>query len=225
MANVKKKKYTSNSNRYHRKKKNVSEKQKVKKETNVEQIDEIKDNEVKSVDLAIDKLLDEKVLLKDSTKMDEIEKEEVEAFIPEKNSLIETKPDESLEEETKEEKIFIPYIPEIKEEDEKLEKTSLDMSIPVIEDSSDTKEHEDLSNDNTDSNEKKYESDVTYKENKNNKYLGYNERLLINVIGIVLFFIIGIILVISSISIKTQNTVLYNQSSNVDYKVYLKPKY
>lgn len=28
------------------------------------------------------------------------------------------------------------------------------MSIPVIEDSSDTKEHEELSNDNTDSNEK-----------------------------------------------------------------------
>ena len=226
MASVKKRKYTSNSNRYHRKKKNVSEKQKVKKEANVEQIDEIKDNEVKSVDLAIDKLLDEKVLLKDSTKMDEIEKEEVEAFIPEKNSLIETKPDESLEEEAKEEKeekIFIPYIPEIKEDDEKLEKTSLDMSIPVIEDSSDTKEHEDLSNDNTDSNEKKYESDITYKENKNNKYLGYNERLLINVIGIVLFFIIGIMLVISSISIKTQNMVLYDQSSNVDYKVYLKP--
>ena len=117
MANVKKRKYTSNSNRYHRKKKNVSEKQKVKKETNVEQIDEIKDNEVKSVDLAIDKLLDEKVLLKDSTKMDEIEKEEVEAFIPEENSLIETKPDESLEEEEKEEKTFIPYIPEIKEYD------------------------------------------------------------------------------------------------------------
>ena len=154
MANVKKKKYTSNSNRYHRKKKNVSEKQKVKKEANVEQIDEIKDNEVKSVDLAIDKLLDEKVLLKDSTKMDEIEKEEVEAFIPEENSLIETKPDESLEEEEKEEeeKIFIPYVPEIKEDDEKLEKTSLDMSIPVIEDSSDTKAHEDLSNNNTDSN-------------------------------------------------------------------------
>ena len=168
MASVKKRKYTSNSNRYHRKKKNVSEKQKVKKEANVEQIDEIKDNEVKSVDLAIDKLLDEKVLLKDSTKMDEIEKEEVEVFIPEENSLIETKPDESLEEEEKEEKIFIPYIPEIKEDDEKLEKTSLDMSIPVIEDSSDTKEHEDLSNDNTDSNEKKYESDITYKENKNN---------------------------------------------------------
>ena len=36
------------------------------------------------------------------------------------------------------------------------------MSIPVIEDSSDTKEHEDLSNDNTDSNEKKYESDIAY---------------------------------------------------------------
>ena len=215
MASVKKRKYTSNSNRYHRKKKNVSEKQKVKKEANINQIDEIKDNEVKSIDLAIDKLLDEKVLLKDSTKMDEIEKEEVEAFIPEENSLIETKPDESLEEEAKEEKeekIFIPYIPEIKEDDEKLEETSLDMSIPVIEDSSDTKEHEDLSNDNTDSNEKKYESDIAYKEN-----------LLINVIGIVLFFIVGIILVISSISIKTQNMVLYNQSSNVDYKVYLKP--
>lgn len=223
MANVKKKKYTSNSNRYHRKKKNVSEKQKVKKEANINQIDEIKDNEVKSIDLAIDKLLDEKVLLKDSTKMDEIEKEEVEAFIPEENSLIETKPDESLEEEENEEKIFIPYIPEIKEDDEKLEETSLDMSIPVIEDSSETKSNEDLSNYNTDSNEKKYESDITYKENKNNKYLGYNERLLINVIGIVLFFIIGIILVISSISIKTENTVLYNQSSNVDYKVYLKP--
>ena len=224
MASVKRKKYTSNSNRYHRKKKNVSKKQEVKKETNVEQIDEVKENEVKSIDLAIDKLLDEKVLLKDSTKIDEIEKEEVEALIPEKNSLIETKPDESLEDEEKEEdKIFIPYIPEIKEDDEKLENTSLDISVPVIGDSSDTKTHEDLSNDNTDSNEKKYESDVIYKENKNKKYLGYNERLLINVIGIVLFFIIGIVLVISSISIKTQNMVLYNQSSNIDYKVYLKP--
>lgn len=56
--------------------------------------------------------------------MDEIERKKQKPLFLRK-TLIETKPDESLEEEAKEEKeekIFIPYIPEIKEEDEKLEK-------------------------------------------------------------------------------------------------------
>ncbi len=90
-----------------------------------------------------------------------------------------------------------------------------DIKIDIV------KTNNNLSNDIN--NKSEYEYDITYKKDKNKKYLGYNERLLINILGIILFFIVGLILLISSISIKTKNTVLYNQSSDIDYKVYLKP--
>lgn len=54
-------------------------------------------------------------------------------------------------------------------------------------------------------------------------YLSYNNRLFINVFGIILFLVMGFVLFVSSISIKARSSVLYRQVSSLDYKVYLKP--
>lgn len=62
----------------------------------------------------------------------------------------------------------------------------------------------------------------TNSKNKNKIYLSYNIRLLINILGIFIFTLLFIILFISSISIKARSNVLYKQTSNLDYKVYLK---
>lgn len=58
--------------------------------------------------------------------------------------------------------------------------------------------------------------------NNNKIYLDYKMRLLLNVIGIIVFFILALVLFIVSISIKARSNVLYKQNSNLDYKVYLK---
>ena len=57
---------------------------------------------------------------------------------------------------------------------------------------------------------------------KNKIYLSYNMRLLLNIVGVLSFAILAIILFIFSISIKARSNVLYKQTSNLDYKVYLK---
>ncbi len=60
--------------------------------------------------------------------------------------------------------------------------------------------------------------------NKNDGiYISYNTRLLINVVGIIIFFVLSLVFLVSSISVKARRNVLYNQASNLDYKVYLKP--
>ncbi len=60
-------------------------------------------------------------------------------------------------------------------------------------------------------------------DNKFNKiYLGYNERLLMNISIILVLMILGIILFISSVSVKTKSNIAYSQTGNLDYKVYLK---
>lgn len=58
--------------------------------------------------------------------------------------------------------------------------------------------------------------------NEHKIYLSYNTRLFINIIVIILFIALSLILFISSISVKTRSSVLYRQTSNLDYKVYLK---
>lgn len=57
---------------------------------------------------------------------------------------------------------------------------------------------------------------------KNRPYLSYNTRLIINFVGIFVFVLLAIVLFASSISIKARSNMLYNQTSNLDYKVYLK---
>lgn len=73
--------------------------------------------------------------------------------------------------------------------------------------------------------EKQEENEVQYQtsNNSNGLYLSYNVRLFSRVAGIIIFIILAIFLLLSSISIKARSSILYNQSSNLDYKVYLKP--
>ena len=57
----------------------------------------------------------------------------------------------------------------------------------------------------------------------NKKYLSYNMRVFKNILWMLVFFIISLVLLFTSITIKTKHNVVYKQSSDVDYKVYLKP--
>ena len=58
---------------------------------------------------------------------------------------------------------------------------------------------------------------------KPKKYSSYGKRIAKRVFWIVLFFAISIGLLISIIKVRTKSNIVYNQNSNVDYKVYLKP--
>ena len=210
MAN-KRKKYTSNTNKYYRKKKSSVKKSETKDDSSV----------IENIDLAIDKLLNNEMILKDNTKIDEIEINKVEPCIPEENNLIEIKPDDNMLEENlgtikDEQEILIPYIPVINEDDS-------DTKNDICKENLDTSENEKKSVSETTFNGVSTDDEPVYKQKKVKRYLGYNERLLINVVGVILFFVIGLVLVISSIAIKKEDIVLYNQSSNIDYKVYLKP--
>ena len=57
----------------------------------------------------------------------------------------------------------------------------------------------------------------------NKKYLSYNMRIFKYLVWTFIFFGISLALLFSSITIKTKHNVVYNQSSDVDYKVFLKP--
>lgn len=57
---------------------------------------------------------------------------------------------------------------------------------------------------------------------KNKRYLDYNIRLIIPIVAIVLFLGLFLIFLTSSISINKKSNVTYKQTSNLDYKVFLK---
>lgn len=59
-------------------------------------------------------------------------------------------------------------------------------------------------------------------DDKKSKYISYKDRVLKFILLSFIPFIIGIILLVFSISINSKSEILYNQSSDVDYKVYLK---
>lgn len=58
---------------------------------------------------------------------------------------------------------------------------------------------------------------------KNKKYFGYNERLLIYVVSIIALIVISVVLFKNSISLNSKSDLTYKQTSNLDYKVALKP--
>lgn len=70
--------------------------------------------------------------------------------------------------------------------------------------------------------EEKKEIPVTTTSSNGGMYMSYNTRLLLKVIIPLVLFVISVVFLISSISIKTKSNVIYRQSSNMDYKVYLK---
>ena len=60
------------------------------------------------------------------------------------------------------------------------------------------------------------------KTSKNKMYISYNTRLIINLIAIFVFVVLAIALFVSSVTIKARSSILYRQTSNLDYKVFLK---
>ena len=57
---------------------------------------------------------------------------------------------------------------------------------------------------------------------KNSKYIGYNERLLVYILAVVVFGILSLVTLVGSISMNTKSNLTYKQTSNLDYKVGLK---
>lgn len=195
MENKKKKNY-NNKRKY--RKSNTSIKKEDKKEIN-----EIEENvEVKETDDAIDNLFDKNVKL------------ETYDFVPPENYLI-----ENVESDTNEQ------VEEVaKEELDKVEESYETIETPIEETVLEPEENVEV---NSDVELKQPEIEVldnTKKEEvKSSFYLSYNARLLINIVCIVVFMLLSVFLLISSISIKARSNVLYRQTSNLDYKVYLKP--
>ena len=112
-----------------------------------------------------------------------------------------------------------------REKVDEIEKEKVDIIVPtekslVIAKEDDSLEKEDDKTEESQTEENNIDTKVI---SKNNRYISYNERLIAHIVCIVLLFIIGVSFVISSISIKSNSSVLYNQSSNIDYKVYLQP--
>lgn len=71
-----------------------------------------------------------------------------------------------------------------------------------------------------------YEKDVTSKngtsKSKSSFYLSYEKRLVLNIVSIIVLFMLSFVIFLSSISIKSRSSVVYNQSSNLSYDVTLK---
>ncbi len=65
-------------------------------------------------------------------------------------------------------------------------------------------------------------TNTTNDANDKNFYMGYTARLVINIVVIVLCFLIATLFLVTSISIKSRSSIIYKQSSDLDYKVYLK---
>lgn len=84
-----------------------------------------------------------------------------------------------------------------------------------------TTDEVELENENN-QNVRNNEFEDSHSKNKNKIYLSYNMRLLLNIGGVLSFAVLAMILFIFSISIKARSNVLYKQTSNLDYKVYLK---
>lgn len=57
---------------------------------------------------------------------------------------------------------------------------------------------------------------------KTKPYFGYNFRIVVNLVVILFSLFIGAVLLLSSFTIKARSNVVYNQNSNVDYRVFLK---
>lgn len=73
------------------------------------------------------------------------------------------------------------------------------------------------------SNENMQKEVTSLGEQKNKKYFGYNERLLIYVLSVIALIVISVVLFKNSISLNSKSDVTYKQTSNLDYKVALKP--
>lgn len=223
MANNKKRRYNSTGNRYY---KNTKKKNNTNKENNVT-LNEAKEevintSELKEVDKAIEELFEKDIVL---VADDEIKKDLEENTPPENNLIESVEIDlEKAKEETNIPFIKQPYDMDVEENKEELEQTitddNVDDTIP-LEFGNLEEDDNDNSNNNVNDKEELYVVDETINK-KGGMYLSYGTRLLINVIGVILFIILAGVFLAASISIKARSNVLYRQTSNLDYKVYLK---
>lgn len=69
-------------------------------------------------------------------------------------------------------------------------------------------------------------TDEIIKEKKHNsqkKYFGYLERLILSAVFAVLFLVAAVIFALNSFNLESEKLINYRETSNLDYKVYLKP--
>lgn len=169
----------------------------------------------KKVNEALDLLFDNGLELKEV----HIEKEPTVLLVPQNKKLI-----EKDEKEYKEKEVI--NMPREKKKDTEVKKDKKEVEKQSKIDTTKKEVKQKKQNETIKSKEDKTNanSDNMNNHTKNDGiYISYNTRLLINVVGIVIFFVLSLVFLVSSISVKARRNVFYNQSSNLDYKVYLKP--
>lgn len=196
------------------------------------------------IDKAIDDLFDKEIILKDNNKIEdnnEVDSSEFNIEIPQivskeekdlnidgldlKNDKeVENAIDLALEDNSKVEITNDEIQSEIENKDEELDNNvnneiSFEENINSNIELPELTSNEENSRENMEENKKEQNPSKP----KDKMYISYEMRLLINIILIILFFILSVVLFVSSIAIKQRNNVVYKQTSNLDYKVYLKP--
>lgn len=71
-------------------------------------------------------------------------------------------------------------------------------------------------------NEVKNETDVKTNNINAKTYFSYENRILLNVVIIFILFVVALISFVVSLKVETKSNITYKQTSNLDYKVYLK---
>lgn len=66
------------------------------------------------------------------------------------------------------------------------------------------------------------ENTVSYNKSKYKFYLSYEQRLILNLVAIIMLFVLALTIFLSSITIRSRSSMAYNQSSNLNYNVSLK---
>ena len=194
------------------------------------------------IDKAIDDLFEKEIILKDNNKIENKDEDlsEFNVEIPQivsneekkfddgsdlkNNEEVENAIDLALEDNSKVEITNDEIQSEIENKDEELD-SNVNNEISFEENINSNIELPELTSDGEDYKENMEENkkEQNPSKPKDKMYISYEIRLLINIILIILFFILSVVLFVSSIAIKQRNNVVYKQTSNLDYKVYLKP--
>lgn len=129
---------------------------------------------------------------------------------------------------------------ELKNENDSLENTSkiifedFNINNDIENNSYSNIEDSNINLDNSNLNSYDYNNESTLKQENNtdiksfvkdkidNMYLDYKTRLIINIFGIIIFSMLFILLFIKSVSLNKNGDITYKQTSNIDYKVYLR---
>ena len=99
-----------------------------------------------------------------------------------------------------------------------LKETTNNLSDIYVPSNSFDSDYSNMDNDYDDNSDKK----SFLKDKIDNMYLGYKTRLIVNISCIIIFLLLAFIFGVYSVSINQKSNVNYKQTSNIDYKVYLK---